>query len=227
MKRDQDEASRPELREEHRRITAWITAAVWRQRVTPDSLIAATVVSDALDALGISSHVAEVGAIVESTLHSEPRVVGGHAVVLSSDAGVLADATFERFGTHIPYLVADMPVSAGSWTQRVGSAEVTFAPSGVIQEIPDADRALMMAQGIEVAGVGSHVGFDSDALRYADRPLFPSWSRLREAIDDVEGEAAHRLAAFRAMRNDHLVTLGYPWSIEDPYMPPVAIAAAA
>jgi hypothetical protein len=227
MKRDRRDVPQTAHREEQRRIAAWITAAVWRQRIAQDSLTAATVVSDALDALGIESEVAAVGAIVECKTLPEPRVFGEHAVVLAPGAGLLADASFDRFGTRVPYLVTDVPASAGSWIQQVGSATVTFVPTRSTPEIADTHRALVMAQGLEVAGVGSHVSFESDALLFAEQPLFPTWSRLRDALDDVDGDAATRLAAFRAMRDDHLVELGYPYSIQDPFMPPRVIAAAA
>lgn len=225
MKRDDENRPDAVRREEHRRVAAWVTAAVWRQRVAQDSLTAATVVSDALEALGIENQVTAVGAILESKGLPSPRVFGEHAIVVSSDAGVLTDAAFDRFGTHVPYLVADVPDSTGSWLQRVGSAAVTFVPTHSAPEIPDAQRALMMAQGLEVAGVGSHVAFDSDALVFAERPLFPSWSGLRDAFDDVEGDSARRLAAFRTRRNDYLVELGYPWSLADPFVSPLAVAA--
>lgn len=225
MTRDDERAASELHREEHRRAAAWVTAAVGRNRIAQDALTAATVVSDALDALGIESRVAAVGAIVDAGPDATPRVYGEHAVAVAAGAGVVADAFFGRFGTRVPYLVADVSDGSGAFLQQIGSTSVMFVPSGRTPAIPDADRGLVMALALEIAGVGSHVMFEADALVTASRPLFPSWARLRDAFDNVDGDSTRRLAAFRARRNDHLVELGYPWSLEDPFVSPLVTAA--
>lgn len=232
-------------RAEQRRAASWVTAAVSRHRMTSRSLVAATVVSDALDALGIENGVTTAAAVVSAAGETPARLFGraasthagrdwlasrdpgDHAVVVSAESGLVLDAAFARFGTGADFLVATFDDGVVPLVHQVGDAAVRYIPTENLQELPAAERGLVFAQGVELAGVGSHVAFDHDVLVHARHPLLPHWETLREALDDVRGLGARRLAAFRTSRDDGLAALGYPWSLQDPYQAPTAMAVAA
>jgi hypothetical protein len=217
-----------------RTAARWVTLAVWRQARDETCVVASSVVSEALAVLGIQNLVVPVAAVitqsdvVEAAIADHTRdggaphcwVEGGHAVVACPSAGLLLDASFDQFGTKVPYLVSDFDPAAyvheEGWHHVADAVDVRYFSVADAVEVPEPVHTATRMMGRELAAVGGHVGFDERLLARVDRALFTELDLTERLVDDSTKGGARELESFRLERDARLSVLGYPGRVRDP-----------
>jgi len=145
---------------------------------------------------------------------------GGYAIVVCPTANLLIDATFDVFGTELPYLVADAQGAdqhkPSDWSYSTATLVVRYL---AVQDQIILDATIDFAtrmMGREIAGVGMHVGFDWELLNQIDHALYLGIDRLDETLASFRAGDSRLQDAFRAQRDASLSGLGYPGAVEFP-----------
>ncbi|MCI4659569.1 hypothetical protein [Cryobacterium zhongshanensis] len=211
-----------------------MTLAVWRQARDKTCVVASSVVSEALTVLGIQNSVVPVAPFIKQSDVVEAAIAdhtyvgrtphcwvdGGHAVVACPTAGLLLDASFDQFGTKVPYLVSDFDpatyVSRDGWHYVTDAVDVRYVALADAVEVEEPLHVATRIMGRELAAVGGHVGFDEGLLMRVNHALFTELDLTERIADDSIDAGARTLESFRSARDARLSVLGYPGRVRDP-----------